>query len=57
MLLDVVIVMDIETARAALNFAKDSISSIYVEADEPGRSTRPSAPRSRRPTPASTPAA
>ena len=32
MLLDVVIVMDIQTARSVLNFAKDSISSIYVEA-------------------------
>ncbi len=32
MLLDVVIVMDIGTARGVLNFAKDSISSIYVEA-------------------------
>jgi len=36
LLLDVVIVMDIETARSALNFAKDSISSIYVEAKNPG---------------------
>ena len=35
--LDVVIVMDIETARSVLNFAKDSISSIYVEAKNPGR--------------------
>jgi putative ABC transport system permease protein len=32
LLLDVVIVMDIDTARNVLNFAKDSISSIYVEA-------------------------
>jgi putative ABC transport system permease protein len=32
LLLDVVIVMDIDTARDILNFAKDSISSIYVEA-------------------------
>jgi putative ABC transport system permease protein len=37
MLLDVVIVMDIETARSALNVAKDQISSIYVEADDPSR--------------------
>ena len=36
LLLDVVIVMDIETARDVLNFAKDSISSIYVEATNPG---------------------
>lgn len=36
LLLDVVIVMDIETARSVLNFAKDSISSIYVEAANPG---------------------
>ena len=36
LLLDVVIVMDIETARSALNFAKASISSIYVEATNPG---------------------
>ena len=35
MLLDVVIVMDIDTARSVLNFAKDSISSIYVEATNP----------------------
>ena len=37
MLLDVVIVMDIETARSVLNFAKDRISSIYVEAKNPGQ--------------------
>ena len=36
MLLDVVIVMDIETGTSILNFAKDSISSIYVEAKNPG---------------------
>jgi putative ABC transport system permease protein len=35
LLLDVVIVMDIDTARHVLNFAKDSISSIYVEAKDP----------------------
>jgi putative ABC transport system permease protein len=35
LLLDVVIVMDIETARSILNLAKDSISSIYVEAKNP----------------------
>ena len=40
----------------SLNFAKDSISSIYVEADDPGAVRRPSARRSRRPIPASTPA-
>ncbi|MFO0888118.1 MAG: ABC transporter permease [Isosphaeraceae bacterium] len=37
MLLDVVIVMDIDAARSALNFARDSISSIYVEAENPGQ--------------------
>jgi putative ABC transport system permease protein len=36
LLLDVVIVMDIDSARSVLNFAKDSISSIYVEATSPG---------------------
>ncbi len=36
LLLDVVIVMDIETARSVLKIAKDSISSIYVEAKNPG---------------------
>ena len=35
MLLDVVIVMDIDTATSVLNFAKDRISSIYVEASNP----------------------
>ena len=33
--LDVAIIMDIETARTALNFAKDQISSIYLEATDP----------------------
>jgi putative ABC transport system permease protein len=37
MLLDVVIVMDIDTAREILKVARDSISSIYVEASSPGR--------------------
>jgi putative ABC transport system permease protein len=37
MLLDVVIVMDIDTARSVLNFARDSISSIYVEAKNSGQ--------------------
>ena len=36
LLLDVVIVMDIETARDVLKIAKESISSIYVEATDPG---------------------
>ncbi|MGO9599492.1 MAG: ABC transporter permease [Isosphaeraceae bacterium] len=36
LLLDVVIVMDIETARDVLKIAKESISSIYVEASDPG---------------------
>lgn len=35
MLLDVVIVMDIETARRVLNFSRDSVSSIYVESKNP----------------------
>src|SRR5262245_11986560 len=35
MLLDVVIVMDIETARQVLKLAKNAISSIYVEAKNP----------------------
>ena len=35
MILDVVIVMDIETARAVLNEPKDSVSCIYVEGDRP----------------------
>ena len=56
LLLDVVIVMDIETARSVLNFAKDSISSIYVEAKNPVSMT-PSRPRSRRPIRELTPAA
>ena len=55
LLLDVVIVMDIETARSVLNFAKDSISSIYVEATNPRRirrtlrRDREGQPRGRRP--------
>jgi len=36
MILDVVIVMDIETARTVLNEPKDSVSCIYVEGDDPG---------------------
>jgi putative ABC transport system permease protein len=36
LLLDVVIVMDIETARDVLKIARESISSIYVEAADPG---------------------
>ncbi|MBV8486662.1 MAG: ABC transporter permease [Planctomycetaceae bacterium] len=36
LLLDVVIVMDIETARDLLKIAKESISTIYVEASDPG---------------------
>jgi putative ABC transport system permease protein len=35
MILDVVIIMDIETARVVLNEPKDSISCIYVEGDNP----------------------
>jgi putative ABC transport system permease protein len=36
LLLDVVIVMDIDSARDVLKIAKESISSIYVEASDPG---------------------
>ncbi len=43
MILDVVIVMDIETARAVLNEPKDSVSCIYVEGDDPGANTALSA--------------
>ena len=35
MILDVIIIMDIETARTVLNEPKDSISCIYVEGDNP----------------------
>ena len=56
LLLDVVIVMDIETARTALNFAKDSDFEHLRRGHRPlaVRDTR--ARRSRRPIPASTPA-
>ncbi len=37
MLLDVVIVMDIDTARNLLNVSKDMVSSYYVETDDPAR--------------------
>ena len=36
MLLDVVIIMDIETARSVLNRPAGSLSCIYVEGDDPG---------------------
>ena len=39
MILDVVIVMDIETAREVLNEPKDSVSCIYVEGDDPAQNT------------------
>ena len=39
MLLDVVMVMDIETARGALNLPKDSVSCIYVEGNDPAQNT------------------
>jgi putative ABC transport system permease protein len=35
MILDVIIIMDIETARVVLNEPKDSVSCIYVEGDNP----------------------
>jgi putative ABC transport system permease protein len=37
MLLDVVMVMDIDTARRILGFPKNNVSSIYVEANDPGK--------------------
>lgn len=37
MFLDVVLVMDIEPARKVLNFKPGTVSSIYVEAGEPGQ--------------------
>ncbi len=39
MILDVVIVMDIETARQVLNEPKDSVSCIYVEATDASQNT------------------
>ena len=39
MILDVVIVMDIETARGVLNEPKDSVSCIYVEGTDPAQNT------------------
>ncbi len=39
MILDVVIVMDIETARSVLNLPKDSVSCIYVEGTDPAQNT------------------
>ena len=39
MILDVVIVMDIETARGVLNEPKDSVSCIYVEGEDPSQNT------------------
>ena len=37
LLLDVVVVMDIDTARTLLGISKDTASSFYVEADDPSR--------------------
>jgi putative ABC transport system permease protein len=39
MILDVVIVMDIETARGVLNEPKDSVSCIYVEGNDPSQNS------------------
>ncbi len=39
MILDVVIVMDINTARRVLNEPKDSVSCIYIEGNDPGQNT------------------
>jgi putative ABC transport system permease protein len=40
MLLDVVIVMDIDTAREVLEISKDTVSSIYTETTDPARNDR-----------------
>ena len=37
MLLDVIIIMDIDTARRVLNFPKDTVSTFYVEGKDPGK--------------------
>jgi putative ABC transport system permease protein len=39
MILDVVIVMDIETARRVVNEPKDSVSCIYIEGTDPAQNT------------------
>jgi putative ABC transport system permease protein len=39
MILDVVMVMDINTARGVLNEPKDSVSCIYVEGNDPAQNT------------------
>jgi putative ABC transport system permease protein len=39
MFLDVIMVMDIETARATLNEPKESLSCIYVEGDDPTKNS------------------
>jgi putative ABC transport system permease protein len=39
MILDVIIVMDIETARRVLSEPKDSVSCIYVEGDDPAKNS------------------
>ena len=51
MLLDVVIVMDIDTARRLLDVAEDTVSSFYVEADDPTQNDDAGRRRSRRPIP------
>ncbi len=43
MILDVVIVMDIDSARSILNEPKDSLSCIYVEGNDPGENPQLSA--------------
>jgi putative ABC transport system permease protein len=39
MILDVIIIMDIETARTVLNEPKDSISCIYIEGEDPAKNS------------------
>jgi putative ABC transport system permease protein len=43
LILDVIIIMDIETAREVLNEPKDSISCIYVEGNDPAQNNALSA--------------
>ena len=54
MILDAVILMDIETARALLGVSEDTVSAYYLEMDDPSGWAR-SPRRSRRPPPTSAP--
>ena len=40
MIFDVIVIMDIETARGVLNEPKDSVSCIYVEGNNPADNTK-----------------